>query len=76
MRWIIHEQKCKKQHWRKKRKKRNHKKNQKPNGKSEYYITTAPQKTVGGKIVIWILVALMVLASVGSLIIALIELGK
>ena len=52
------------------------KKNQKPNGKSEYYITTAPQKTVGGKIVIWILVALMALASVGSLIIALIELGK
>ena len=52
------------------------KKIQKPNGKSEYYITTAPQKTVGGKIVIWILVALMVLASVGSLIIALIELGK
>ena len=49
------------------------KKNQKPNGKSEYYITTAPQKTVGGKIVIWILMAL---ASVGSLIIALIELGK
>ena len=45
------------------------KKNQKPNGKSEYYITTAPQKTVGGKIVIWILVALMALASVGSLII-------
>ena len=37
------------------------KKNQKPNGKSEYYITTAPQKTVGGKIVIWILVALMAL---------------
>lgn len=52
------------------------KKNQKPNGKSEYYITTTPQKTVGGKIVIWILVALMALASVGSLIIALIELGK
>ena len=52
------------------------KKNQKPKGKSEYYITTAPQKTVGGKIVIWILVALMALASVGSLIIALIELGK
>ena len=52
------------------------KKNQKPNGKSEYYIITAPQKTVGGKIVIWILVALMALASVGSLIIALIELGK
>lgn len=52
------------------------KKNQKPNGKSEYYITIAPQKTVGGKIVIWILVALMALASVGSLIIALIELGK
>lgn len=52
------------------------KKNQKTNGKSEYYITTAPQKTVGGKIVIWILVALMALASVGSLIIALIELGK
>ena len=52
------------------------KKNQKPNGKSEYYITTAPQKTVGGKIVIWILVALMALASVGSLIIAIIELGK
>ena len=52
------------------------KKNQKPNGNSEYYITTAPQKTVGGKIVIWILVALMALASVGSLIIALIELGK
>ena len=52
------------------------KKNQKPNRKSEYYITTAPQKTEGGKIVIRILVALMALASVGSLIIALIELGK
>ena len=52
------------------------KKNQKPNGKSEYYITKETQKTVGGKIVIWILVALMALASVGSLIIALIELGK
>ena len=52
------------------------KKNQKPNGKSEYYISTAPQKTVVGKIVIWKLVALMALDSVGSLIIALIELGK
>lgn len=75
MRWIIHEQKCKKQHWRKERKKGIIKRI-KTNGKSEYYITTAPQKTVGGKIVIWILVALMALASVGSLIIALIELGK
>lgn len=52
------------------------KKNTKANGKTEYYITKSPQKTLGGKIVIWTLVALMALASVGSLIIALIELSK
>ena len=48
----------------------------KANGKTEYYISKSPSKTVAGKIVIWVLVALMALASLGSLIIALIQLSK
>lgn len=49
----------------------------KPDGTEEYYITTAPQKTIGGKIIIWILVILMALGTLGSLIIALVQiLGK
>ena len=42
-------------------------------GTDEYYITTAPQKTLAGKIIIWTLVALMALGSIGSLIVALIQ---
>lgn len=45
-------------------------------GYDEYYITTAPQKTIAGKVIIWVLVALMALGSVGSLIIALINLSN
>lgn len=48
----------------------------KGDGTDEYYITKAPQKTLAGKIIIWVLVALMALGSVGSLIIAFIELSK
>lgn len=52
------------------------KKSQKANGVDEYYITKAPQKTIAGKIIVWVLVALMALGSLGSLIIALIQLSK
>ena len=48
-------------------------KNRKADGTEEYYITTAPQKTLTGKIIIWTLVALMALGSVGSLIVAIIQ---
>lgn len=51
-------------------------KSTKANGTDEYYITKAPQKTLTGKIIIWILVGLMALGSVGSLIIALIQLAN
>ncbi len=51
-------------------------KNKKADGTDEYYITKAPQKTLSGKIIIWVLVALMALGSVGSLIIAFIQLSK
>lgn len=51
-------------------------KSKKANGTDEYYITKAPQKTLAGKIIIWILVGLMALGSVGSLIIALIQLSS
>ena len=47
--------------------------NKKAYGTDEYYITTAPQKTLAGKIIIWTLVALMALGSIGSLIVALIQ---
>lgn len=46
-------------------------KTKKADGTDEYYITTAPQKTLAGKIIIWTLVALMALGSIGSLIVAL-----
>ena len=48
-------------------------KTKKADGTYEYYITTAPQKTLAGKIIIWTLVALMALGSIGSLIVALIQ---
>ena len=48
----------------------------KANGTDEYYLTKAPQKTVTGKIIIITLAALMALGSVGSLIIAFIQLAK
>ena len=48
-------------------------KTKKADGTDEYYITTAPQKTLAGKIIIWTLVALMALGSIGSLIVALIQ---
>ncbi len=48
----------------------------KADGTEEYYIKTAPQKTLGGKIIIWILVGLMVLGSIGGLIVALINISK
>lgn len=51
-------------------------KHQRADGSDEYFITRPPQKTLGGKIVIWILVVLMGAASLGSLIIAFIELAK
>ncbi len=51
-------------------------KHAKADGTDEYYITKAPQKTIGGKIIIWTLVILMGLASLGSLIIAFVELAK
>lgn len=51
-------------------------KNKKADGTDEYYITKAPQKTLGGKIIIWALVALMALGSLGSLIVAFIQLSK
>lgn len=50
------------------------KKTKKPNGDEEYYIAKPIQKTLGGKIIIIVLAALMVLGVVGSLIIALIQL--
>lgn len=51
-------------------------KHTKADGREEYYISKAPQKTIGGKIIIWILVVLMGLASLGGLIVAFIELAK
>lgn len=51
-------------------------KKQKADGTDEYYFTKAPQKTLGGRIIIWTLVALMALGSLGSLIIAFIQLSK
>ena len=49
------------------------KKTKKADGTGENYITTAPQITLAGKIIIWTLVALMALGSIGSLIVALIQ---
>ena len=51
------------------------KKNTRADGVEEYYITKAPQKTLCGKIMIWLLVGLMALGSVGALIVALIQLA-
>lgn len=51
-------------------------KHQRADGTDEYFITRPPQKTVGGKIIIWILVILMGAASLGSLIIAFVQLAK
>ena len=48
----------------------------KANGTSEYYISTAPQKTLFGKIMIWTLVALMALGSIGTLIVAFINIAN
>lgn len=51
-------------------------KHTKPDGSDEFYITKAPQKTLAGKIIIWILVALMGLASLGGLIIAFVQIAN
>ena len=51
-------------------------KNTKANGTDEYYLTKAPQKTVAGKVIIITLAALMALGSIGSLIIAFVQLAK
>ena len=51
-------------------------KNTKANGTDEYYLTKAPQKTVAGKVIIIALAALMALGSLGSLIIAFVQLAK
>lgn len=51
-------------------------KNTKANGTDEYYLTKAPQKTVAGKVIIIALAALMALGSIGSLIIAFVQLAK
>ncbi len=51
-------------------------KHTKPDGSDEFYITRAPQKTLAGKIIIWILVALMGLASLGGLIIAFVQIAN
>lgn len=51
-------------------------KHQRADGSDEYYISKPPQKTLGGKIIIWVLVILMGAASLGSLIIAFVELAK
>lgn len=51
-------------------------KKEKANGKDEYYVAKAPQKTIGGKIVIWVLVLLMALGGIGGLVLSLIALGK
>ena len=51
-------------------------KSTKANGANEYYLTKAPQKTVTGKVIIITLAALMALGSIGSLIIAFIQLAK
>ena len=51
-------------------------KSTKANGTDEYYLTKAPQKTVSGKVIIIALAALMALGSIGSLIIAFVQLAK
>lgn len=51
-------------------------KKQKADGTDEYYLTKAPQKTVAGKVIIITLAALMALGSIGSLIIAFIQIAK